>query len=80
MTVEKDRAVRDALAAIDSAKAKVVAAGLMLAAAGLKDHKAMIHLRAIVGGLGCARDLLRIDPKGLDPAPAPESREQRNSA
>lgn len=61
MSAERDRAVRDALSAIDSAKAKVVAAGLMLAAAGLKDSKAVLHLRGVVGGLGCAREQLRIE-------------------
>lgn len=68
MAAEVDRIVKDALAAIDSAKTKVLAAGMMLAAAGLKDHKAVVHLRGVIGGLGCARDALLINPKA--PAPA----------
>lgn len=70
-----DKIVKDALDAIDGARTKAVAAGLMLAAAGLQNHKAVVHLRAVVGGLGCARDILKIDPRGeqLPPA-APEAR------
>lgn len=68
----RDRAVRDALNALDSAKAKMVSAGLMLAAAGLKDHKAVVHLRGVVGGLACARDWLKIDQASPVPPTEPE--------
>lgn len=59
--METDHAVRDAVKALESAKAKIIVAGLMLANGGLKDHKAVVRLRGVVSEIGGALNDLRGD-------------------
>lgn len=65
---QKLRALREAVAAIESAATKLQAAGLMFHAIGLKESSAMLHVRAAMCGLGLARDCARIEMATPTPA------------